>query len=41
MLVFDYTDPKSLNDINYWLRELNLKCGTGVKKVIMGNKIDL
>jgi Ras-related protein Rab-1A len=39
--VFDITDSKSLEDLRYWIRELNCQCGADLPKIILGNKTDL
>ncbi|KRX05228.1 P-loop containing nucleoside triphosphate hydrolase [Pseudocohnilembus persalinus] len=40
-LVFDLTDFKTLQDINYWLKELSSNCSDDLPKILIGNKIDL
>lgn len=40
-MVFSLTDSKTLEDLKYWIRELNLHCGEDLIKVLVGNKSDL
>lgn len=40
-LVYDVTNEESFNSINYWLKTINQKTKENVKKILVGNKIDL
>lgn len=41
IFVFDVTDQKSLDDLNYWISNVKEILGTNVVAGIVGNKIDL
>ncbi|MGQ9721525.1 MAG: Rab family GTPase [Candidatus Jordarchaeum sp.] len=41
VLMFDVTQPKTLNDINEWLKIMKQENVDGIPKIIVGNKIDI
>jgi small GTP-binding protein len=43
ILVYDVNNPETFDNLKYWLQSINLNLGdkTEIKKIIMGNKIDL
>lgn len=41
LLVYDVTDPDSLNKVKVWVKELRKMLGNNVSLSIVGNKIDL
>ena len=42
ILVFDYSNPESLESLNYWLKELDDRINTNdIIIKIVGNKYDL
>jgi len=40
-IVFDVTDYETFKDVGNWLNEVNKYCDKGVKKILLGNKIDM
>jgi len=41
ILVYDITDPRSFDNINKWLKEIDTHSGGPVLKLLVGNKCDL
>jgi len=41
VVVYDVTDPESFNSVTRWLQEIERNVGTGVHKMLVGNKCDL
>ena len=41
ILMFDITQPKTLNGINEWLRIMKQENVDGIPRIIVGNKIDI
>ena len=39
--MYDTTDKKSFEDVNYWMDELGEKAPKNIEIAIVGNKIDL
>ena len=40
-VVFDLTDPSSLEEAKVWLQQVEAHCGERLPKVLLGNKLDL
>ena len=40
-VVFDITNPKSLEDCRFWFKQLSVHCGDDIPKVLIGNKSDM
>jgi Ras-related protein Rab-8A len=41
LILFDVTNKKSFDNVDYWVRNLDEHGAPGVQKVLVGNKIDL
>ena len=41
VIVYDVTDPKSFEDVEFWLQELHDKAPTNLEIALVGNKTDL
>lgn len=41
IIMYDITDRKTFEDINYWICDIMVKSGNDFLKVLVGNKVDL
>ena len=41
VLVYDVTDPKTFENVGYWMNNIQQHATGGVSRVLLGNKVDL
>ena len=41
IVVYDVTSKESLENVNFWLREIETNCVAGVQQMLVGNKKDI